>query len=74
MMIQMHNKDKTKNTHLNISGLLQRVYIDHKIWIATMANEIQIGVVDGPIYRLANGKLEEIRQGTIVYNVNSRSD
>ena len=74
MKIQMHDKDKTKNTHLNISGILQRVYIDHKIWIATMSNEIQIGVVDGPIYRLANGRLEEVVQGTIVYSANNKSD
>jgi hypothetical protein len=70
----MHDKDKTKNTHLNLSELSRRVYIDHKIWVSTAFNEIQIGIVGGKKYQLEDNELVEIERKVAVYDAKIKRD
>lgn len=60
MHIDVSEKDQTKNVHLNLSDISDRIYIESKIWVFTAYGEIKIGIVDGPIYKLSEGELVKI--------------
>lgn len=60
MKISPSEKDKTKNVHLSISDISDRVYIDNKIWVSTSFDEIKVGVVGGAIYHVVGDKLQRM--------------
>ena len=49
-----------KDTHLTLTDIQGRVYIDDNLWVSTSCGLPKVGVTNGPVYKVFNGRLIEI--------------
>jgi hypothetical protein len=60
LTVSVSERDKTKDVHLNLSKLPDRVYVENRLWVSTAYGKIRVGIDRGPIYELVDGVLQRL--------------